>query len=335
MILPLLQKYRIPLLIALALLIIAPPSIYYFYLVSPTGTGSNVQVFEFGRGESLKKIATTLEERKIIRSAGIFTLYARLHGDASHLQAGYYRVSDGMSPAEILRKMVAGEVFAIRFAIPEGYSIYQIAELLAGRNIFDKEAFLKECFDKPLLKELKIDGESVEGYLYPCTYDLNPGITPADAIRLMVRKFESVYGSEFAKSASESRMTKREIVILASIIEKEAIAPAERPIIASVFHNRLHRGMPLQSDPTAVYGVRAFAGAVSKSDISRNSPYNTYLINGLPPGPIGNPGRDAMEAAIKPAATDFLYFVAKKDGTHYFSRTLEEHNLAVRRYLRS
>jgi UPF0755 protein len=335
MILPLLKKYRIPLLVALALLAIVPTSLYFSYIASPSGSGRNVQIFEFGRGQSLRKIASTLQGQGIIKSAGMFVLYARVHGDASRLQAGFYKVSDAMAPAEILRRMVAGEVYAFRFSVPEGYSIYQIAELLAGRRIFDKEAFLKECFDKLLLKELNIDGESVEGYLYPSTYELNPGMSPADVIRLMVRKFESVYTVDFAGAASGSRMSKREVITLASMIEKEAVAPAERPIIASVFHNRMHRGMPLQSDPTAVYGVRAFGGAVSKRDISRNTPYNTYLINGLPPGPIGNPGRDAIEAAVKPAETSFLYFVAKKDGTHYFSRTLDEHNQAVRRYLKS
>jgi UPF0755 protein len=231
--------------------------------------------------------------------------------------------------------MVAGEVFSIRFTVPEGYSIYQVAELLSGRRMFNKDSFLKECFNRHLIEELGIKGKSVEGYLYPSTYDFNPGISPADVIRLMVKQFEKVYQRDFSGRATECGLSRQEIIILASMIEKEAMTPRERPIISSVFRNRLLRGMPLQSDPTAVYGVRAFAGPVSRQDICRKSPYNTYLIGGLPPGPIGNPGSGAIEAAINPAKTNYLYFVAKKDGAHFFSRTLEEHNLAVRRFLKS
>jgi UPF0755 protein len=333
--LPIPTKYRIHLLIAAALLIVVPSALFHLFLATPSGSGKNVFLCDFGRGESLRSIATSLEERKVIKSAGFFVLYARLRGDAGRLKAGHYKLSDDLPPVEILRRMVAGEVFVFRFTAPEGYSIYQIAELLSERRMFDKGAFLKECFKRPLLEELGIEGKSVEGYLYPSTYDFNPGISPADVIRRMVKQFEKVYQSDFSGSVKKCGLSKREIIILASMIEKEAMAPWERPIIASVFHNRLLRGMPLQSDPTAVYGVRAFAGSVSKDDICRKTPYNTYLIGGLPPGPIGNPGREAIRAAMNPAKTDYLYFVARKDGTHYFSRTLEEHNLAVRRFLKS
>jgi UPF0755 protein len=333
--LPIPKKYRIPFITASTLLIIVLSALFHLFLATPSGSGKNVYLFDFGRGESLKSIATALEERKVIKSAGFFVLYARLHGDAGRLKAGYYQLSDALSPVEILRRMVAGEVFVFRFTVPEGYSIYQIAELLSERRMFDKGVFLKECFNRSLLSELGIEGKSVEGYLYPSTYDIKPGISPADVIRLMVKQFEKVYQKDFSGRAPECGLSKREVIILASMIEKEAMASVERPIIASVFHNRLQRGMPLQSDPTAVYGVRAFAGSVTKEDICRNTPYNTYLIGGLPPGPIGNPGREAIEAVINPAKTDYLYFVAKKDGTHFFSRTLEEHNLAVRRFLKS
>jgi len=230
--------------------------------------------------------------------------------------------------------MVAGEIFAYRFAVPEGYSIYQIAELLESHGIFKKEAFLKQCFNRALLKELGINGRSVEGYLFPSTYSIPPTMNEEGLIRMMVGQFDKVYGRRFADRLTSLGISRREVMTLASMIEKEAIIPAERPLIASVFRNRLKRGMPLQSDPTAVYGFRAFAGKVSKQDILRQSPYNTYLIQGLPPGPIGNPGSQAIEAAMAPAATPYLYFVAKKDGSHFFSVTLEEHNRAVRRYLR-
>ena len=150
----------------------------------------------------------------------------------------------------------------------------------------------------------------------------------------MVGQFDRVYGQRFAEGAKAAGLSTRDVITLASLIEKEAVAPAERPLIASVFRNRLRIGMPLQSDPTAVYGIRAFTGSVTKQDIQRNTPYNTYLIKGLPPGPIGSPGSAAIEAVLTPATTSYLYFVARKDGTHQFSVNLEEHNRAVSRYLR-
>jgi UPF0755 protein len=330
---PLPRKYRIPtLVVVVALFLLAR---FALFLETPAGDGRNVQLFDFGQGQSLKKIAAALEERKIVTSAGQFVLFARLRHADSRVKAGFYQFNDGMTPTEILRRMVAGEVYVHRFAVPEGYSVYQIAELLAGRNLFAKEEFLKECFSKPLLRELGITGKSVEGYLYPSTYDVTPQMSAAELIRLMVGQFDKVYARDFAPRAQAARRSIREVVTLASMIEKEAMKPEERPLIASVFCNRLKAGMPLQSDPTAVYGVRAFAGNVTKQDIMRATPYNTYVIRGLPPGPIGNPGSGAIEAALNPAATGYFYFVAKKDGTHHFSASLAEHNSAVQKYLKS
>lgn len=329
------KKYRIPALLIAIVLVLVPLARFALFLAEAPGDGKNVQLFDFGQRQSLKKIAAALAQRKIITSAGLFVLYARLRHDDARVKAGYYQFNDGMTPAEILRRMVAGEVYAQHFAVPEGYSVYQVAELLAERKLFTKEEFLRECFAKPLLGELGITGKSVEGYLYPSTYDITPNMTAADLIRLMVGQFDKVYAREFAARAQGAHMTRQEVVTLASLVEKEAVRPEERPLIASVFRNRLKKGMPLQSDPTAVYGVRAFAGSVTKQDIMRATPYNTYLIRGLPPGPIGNPGSGAIEAVLNPAVTGYFYFVAKKDGTHFFSATLDEHNNAVRRFLKS
>jgi len=331
---PLPKKYRIPSLIAIILLLSIPLVIFRLFLVNTPGSGRNTQIVEFAKGQSLKKFASLLETRKIITSAGLFVLYARLRGDDGRVKAGFYQFNDAMTPAVILHHMVAGDVYEMRFAVPEGYSIYQIAELLAGRRLFGKEAFLRACFSRPLLRELGINGKSVEGYLYPSTYFIKPNMTVGDLIRLMAGQFDKIYFGELADHTNGSRLSTREIITLASIIEKEAVKPEEKPLIASVFYNRLARRMPLQSDPTSVYGIRAFAGNISKHDVSHATPYNTYRISGLPPGPIGNPGSGAIEAALKPAATGYLYFVAKRDGTHYFSSTLEEHNAAVRKYLK-
>jgi UPF0755 protein len=305
-----------------------------FALTAP-GTGRHVEIVELAPGAPFRKVAAELEEKRIVSRSDLFVLLARLRGATAKVQAGPYQVSDGMTPAEILRRMVAGDVYVQRFAVPEGYSIHQIAELLESRRLFAKDDFLRECRNRQLLAELGISGQSVEGYLYPSTYNIPPNTNTAQFIRQMTEQFDRIFEQRFAARVKASGLSKREVVTLASMIEKEAIVPAERPLIASVFLNRLRQKMPLQSDPTAVYGVRAFAGSVSRQDIQRPSPYNTYLIKGLPPGPIGNPGSDALEAVLSPARTDFFYFVAKKDGSHHFSATLAEHNRAVVRYLKS
>lgn len=326
------RKIVLPLLL-LVIVALATTRVVTFMTTAP-GTGANLQVVTVGEGDNLRKIARLLEDRHLITSARLFELNARAQGNASRVKAGPYQFSDGMTPAQILAKLVNGDVYIKRFAVPEGYSIFQIAELLQQRGIFRRDAFLDACRDPQLLREMGIAGRSVEGYLYPSTYDIKPGDTEAVVIRDMVRQFDKVYGVRFAGRERQKGLRREQIVILASMIEKEAVTPSERPLIASVFANRLKKGMRLQSDPTAVYGVRAFAGKVSKADIERVSPYNTYLVPGLPPGPIGNPGSDAIEAVLNPSKTDYLYFVARQDGSHQFSGTLEEHNRAVRQYLR-
>jgi len=253
----------------------------------------------------------------------------RLRGDAHRLQAGEYRFSDNMTPDKILNKIVSGDVDYRKFTLPEGYSVYQAAELLEQKGYFKKDVFLQKCRDRVLLQRFGLKESSAEGYLYPATYNLSRDESEEQLLQQMIGQFNKAYAA-----LGESGYSRHEVVTLASMIEKEAVSSKEKPLISSVFHNRLRIGMPLQSDPTAVYGVRAFTGKVSKADIQRHSPYNTYLNKGLPPGPIGNPGRDAVLAAMNPAKTDFLYFVARQDGTHQFSRNLAEHNRAVVRYLR-
>ena len=299
--------------------------------VSP-GQGAVVSDISFPPGSGIRKLANELKASGVICSSWQFIIMTRLRGDAHRLKAGDYRFSDDMTPDIILKKIVSGDVYCRKFTLPEGYSVYQAAELLEQQGYFKKAAFLEKCRDKALLVRLGIDEASVEGYLYPVTYNLARGGSEEQLLEQMVGQFNKAYTNIIGDSGQ--KLTRHETVTLASIIEKEAVSPQERPLISSVFHNRLRIGMPLQSDPTAVYGVRAFTGKVSKADIQRPSPYNTYLNKGLPPGPIGNPGIDAVQAALNPAHTDFLYFVARQDGTHHFSKTLDEHNRAVLRYLR-
>lgn len=323
--------------VAISVLLIASSAVltYLHFLDSSPGTGKTAVIFEFPSGVTMSRISSDLAKNHVISSSLLFVLHARLEGADSDIKAGTYRFSDGMSPRQILKKLVDGDIYAFRFSVPEGYSIYQIAELLDKRGIFKKDSFLSKCFDSSLLAALGIRARSTEGYLYPSTYEIAPRMDEASLVRLMVTKFRSVYTNRYSKRAETERLTLSKLLTLASMIEKEAVVPQERPLIASVFINRLKLKMPLQSDPTAVYGLRAFAGKISRQDILRNTPYNTYMISGLPPGPIGNPGDGAIEAVLSPAKTDFLYFVAKKDGTHHFSSTLAEHNRAVELFLKT
>jgi UPF0755 protein len=326
----LLSKYLIVSLVRICLLLIL--AWYLLCLLLPVGSGKTVRDVSFPTGSGIRKLAEELESAGIIRSSWHLILVSRLRGQAHRLKAGDYRFNDGMTPAEILAKMVNGDVDFRRFALPEGYSIYQAAELLEQKGVLGREEFLKACRDKRLLDRLGIPATTVEGYLFPATYNLSRGGAAEQLVAQMTAQFAKAYAG-IAMNAGHG-LSRHEAVTLASMIEKEAVSAAEKPLISSVFHNRLAIGMPLQSDPTAVYGVRAFAGKVTRADIEHRSPYNTYLNNGLPPGPIGNPGTDALVAALHPAATHFLYFVARQDGTHQFSRTLGEHNRAVRRYLK-
>jgi len=326
---------RIYLFSAVLLPVLLAVPFYLHFLKTPRGNGKVVKVVEFSPGSSTRKISEKLAQSNIISSGWLFMLHARLEQADGKLKAGIYRFNDAMTPPEILQKLVAGDVYEVKFTVPEGYSMYQIAELLENRGIFKKEVFLQQCVNPALLNEARISAASVEGHLYPCTYALRPSMDETALLRQMITRFNTVYNRKFISRTRELGVSISQVLTLASMIEKEAVVPEERAIIASVFHNRLQKNMPLQSDPTAVYGVRAFAGRITKRDILKDTPYNTYRIKGLPPGPIGNPGDAAIEAVLSPARTRYLYFVAKKDGTHHFSETLEEHNRAVQLYLRT
>jgi UPF0755 protein len=307
---------------------------YFLCTLVPPGHGTVVRDVSFPQGSGIRRLADELKSAGIVRSSWHLILIARLRGKANSLKAGEYRFSDAMTPGEILRKLVTGDVDYRRFVLPEGYSMFQAADLLEQKGYFKRDAFLAACRDPELLQRLGIAAPSVEGYLFPATYNLARTTTEAQLIAQMVGQFRKVYDEIEHAGSTTSTLTRAEVLTLASIIEKEAVVPQEKPLISSVFHNRLRLGMPLQSDPTSVYGVRTFAGKVSRADILRRSSHNTYLFTGLPPGPIGNPGAGAIRAALFPARTDYLYFVARKDGTHQFSRSLIEHNRAVARYLR-
>lgn len=289
-------------------------------------------IFSIKSGQSLGLVAKNLEKNNLITSPIKFKILAKLMSMDKKIQAGEYKLVSTMTPMDILNAFVKGEVNLHKLTIPEGYSIKQIAEVLEKNNLCSKDEFIEKAFDMEMVESLNINGESLEGYLFPETYFFSKNPSPENIINAMANRFFSIYTDELRKRAEEINFTDHEIITLASIIEKETGAAKERKLISSVFHNRLKKRMKLETDPTVIYGIKNFNGNITKKDLRKKTPYNTYIIRGLPPGPIANPGIESIKAALYPAKTEFLFFVSKKDGTHYFSRTLREHNKAVRKY---
>jgi len=237
-----------------------------------------------------------------------------------------------MLPDEILDKLVRGEQIRYSITIPEGLTLVQTASLFEKMGLANKERFIQLATDPEFIASLGMDEETLEGYLFPDTYKFIRNIKEKNIIRMMVKRFNEIYNQEFRKRQQELGFTRREIITLASMIEKETAYSKEKPLISAVFHNRLKRNMRLQCDPTVIYGLNNFSGRLTKKDLMTYTPYNTYLIKGFPPTPIANPGLDSIRAALYPAKVDYLYFVSKNNGTHYFSSTLTEHNQAVYKY---
>lgn len=306
---------------------------YLTLLVVTPGDGHRVYGLTVPKGAGLASVADELAKQEIVYSAIHLRLLGRLRGLDVLMQAGDYRLTDAMKPGKILEKMAVGDTDARRFTLPEGYSIFQTAELLEKAEIFTKETFLAACRDKSLLRKLEVPGESAEGYLFPGTYLIGFHTDEQGLVTEMVREFRFRVAS-IARLLDNSDLELHQVVTMASMVEREAVSPEEMPLISSVFHNRLRVGMPLQSDPTSIYGIRIFGGTVSRQDVQRETPYNTYKIKGLPPGPIGNPGLEAIRAVLLPADTEYFYFVARRDGTHQFSRTYQEHRQGIDRFLK-
>jgi UPF0755 protein len=306
---------------------------YIAFFVPPSRekVWKEVQVTE---GMSFKAIAATLQKEGIIRYRGYFEIIGRLQGISRKVRVGYYGLGSHMSMWEILDALRKGKIIEYEVIIPEGYNLYQIAWTLTGTPLISSNPneFIEVATDPTLAHELGIDGDRLEGYLFPDTYYLPKGITVKDIARRMVQRFRTVFTDEMRKRAEEMGFTEHEIVTIASIVEKEAKVDSERKLIAAVYLNRLKLGMRLQADPTAVYGLRAWVTNVTTEDLKRRTPYNTYLHNGLPPGPIANPGRSAILATLYPENVDYLYFVAQGDGTHFFSKEYGSHTQAVNRY---
>jgi UPF0755 protein len=248
------------------------------------------------------------------------------------IRAGEYEISTDLTPSGLIDKLLRGEVKRYRVTIHEDFNLREVASRLNEFKMLDEKAFFGLASDESFLNSMGILANSVEGYLYPDTYLLNRSMTTRQIIRMMVTRFWTKITPEMINQAAERGLSLHEFVTFASLVGRETGYKAEKPLVAAVFHNRIKRRIPLQSDPTTVYDLENFDGRVLRSHYRRDSPYNTYQIRGLPPGPIGNPGLDSFLAVLNPADVDYLYFVSQKDGTHFFSSTLEEHNRAVRRF---
>jgi UPF0755 protein len=277
-------------------------------------------------------IARALKEAHVIRSRVAFLVVAVARGTQRRLLAGEYEFAPGIGLLEVIRRIEQGKGLVNQVTIPEGFAARQIAELFQEKGLIDWKRFMALLQDHRLLQQNGVDGQSLEGYLFPDTYRLVRGMGEEAIIGLMAQRFAEVFGSAERARAKELKMSVTEVVTIASLIEREAKADAERPVISAVFHNRLRLGMPLQSDPTVLYGLSRFSGKLTKANLQAPSLYNTYLHRGLPPGPIANPGRASIMAALYPASSQYLYFVSKNDGTHVFSTSLREHDAMVRRY---
>jgi conserved hypothetical protein, YceG family len=306
---------------------------YRTYLVTPApGHGEVVVVIPKGTG--VRDIGALLAAHGVLDNDIRYLVLVYLSGLKNRLKAGEYSISLGMTPPDVLALLVSGRTLRHHVTIPEGMTAAQIAAVFAQGGWIKQGRFLALVEDNAFARQLGIEARSLEGYLFPETYTLvRNEVDEAAVIRMMVARFQQVWQ---ALDVSEFHgLNRHQLLTLASIVEKETGAAVERPLIAGVFYNRLAKKMRLQSDPTVIYGIPGFNGSLTKADLQRETPYNTYVIPGLPPGPICNPGRAALEAVLHPVASNALYFVSKNDGTHIFSADLAEHNQAVQRYQRA
>jgi UPF0755 protein len=298
---------------------------------SPTGHRVEVNV---RAGMGVRALADTLVARQVIGSKPLFLFYAWYYNYGHRIRPNRYTLAVGTGERRALKLLSGEEPVPAMVTIPEGYTINQVAAALAERGICRADSFLSACLDTNLLREFSVSSATAEGYLCPETYEFLTGSQPSDVVRRMVRQFFSVFSELRTLTPDPRSLTPAQTVILASIVEREAKVPDEFPRIAGVFMNRLRRHMPLQSCATVEYLLPERKGRLSVEDTKIESPYNTYLHAGLPPGPICSPGRRALAASLNPEQTDYLFFVARGDGTHIFSRTAAEHAAATHEALR-
>jgi UPF0755 protein len=325
------RRIRFVIVLALLLSVLVPAGRWTLFLYRPVLREGSISVV-VPAGAPFGSVAAKLEQKGIVSSAAGFKTLARLRGATAKIQAGEYLFQEPATPGRVLDRLVAGDTIRLHLTIPEGFSLREIAARLETSEFTDTTAFLPLTADPEFIRSLGIDADSLEGYLFPETYTFGSRTTSRELLRAMVAQFKKRTPADLLQQARRHGLNRHQLVTLASIIQKEAGSNQEMPLISAVFHNRLKKGMPLQADPTVIYGIKEFDGNLTRRHLLEPTPYNTYRMAGLPPGPITNPGNDALQAAADPAPVDYLYFVARGDGTHQFSSTLAEHNAAVRRF---
>jgi len=315
---------------------------YYVFTPSP---GTEERLVWIPKGAGVRQIKGILGREGIIRDDVRFLALVRLllEIDKDHpprLRAGEFMVPQGLTPLQAVRFLNTAKPVSYRVTVPEGKTLPEIAAIFAEDNWVEPATFLQLYQDAALLKELGVKADSLEGYLFPETYTLVRGeVDERKLIKMMTQRFFAVWKEvttatqeKQGQDGSGKKYTQHQLLTLASIVEKETGSAGERDVIAGVFYNRLRKGMPLQSDPTTIYGIKNFNGNLTKADLQRWTPYNTYVIPSLPAGPICNPGAAAIKAVLAPAKVPYLYFVSRNDGSHQFSKTLKEHNRAVYKF---
>lgn len=306
----------------------------YQSLITPGPPLKHPVIVFVPKGRMLQTIAQQCVSEGLLSNARLLTLWARFTGADRRIKSGEYLFTTPLSPLALLHLLTSGEGLRHAVTTTEGMTFRQISALLAAQGLGAEESFL--CFngDPTFLAAWGLPPQGIEGYLYPDTYYFSWLTPPEEILGRMVERFYATLNSAMYRQAVTLDLSMHQIITLASIIEKETGTPTERPLVAAVFYNRLHRGMPLQSDPTVIYGIDHFDGNLTRQHLLTPTPYNTYLFRGLPPGPIASPGLESILAALHPAERDYLYFVAKGDGTHVFSSDLNTHNRAVQHFQR-
>ena len=300
--------------------------------LSPLPIGNRSMEIEIPRGSTFRQAVDILAKERLVRDKNLFLFLGRINGMDRKIRAGYYSIQGPLSPLTVLRMLKKGQIIEYEITIVEGDSLREIGEKLSEKNIINKEDFTKLSTDKEFLSSHEIRAPSLEGYLFPDTYKVAKGMDPKEAIENMITRLREKYSGELRVKTSELSLSEREVLTLASIIEKEAETDRERPLISAVYHNRLRKGIPLQADPTSIYGIKRAGVKITDKDIRKKTPYNTYVIKGLPPGPIASPGIKSIHAALYPAKVPYMFFVSNNDGTHRFSVTAAEHQIAVEMY---
>jgi UPF0755 protein len=286
-------------------------------------------------GATAREVSQQLAREGVVSSARLFEWFLRSEGAEAAVQAGEHRFERALRPAEVLEELRVAQAPDLEVTLLEGWTRMQVAAALAAAGVADGAALGAAFADPAPVRDLDPAARDLEGYLFPDTYRFRPGTAPREVAALLVANFRRRFADPYAAAVRGSGRPLREVVTLASIVERETGGASERPQVAGVFLDRLARGMPLQSDPTVIYArerTGTWDGNLTRADLERDDPYNTYVRGGLPPGPIGSPGLAALRAVLEPERTGALYFVSRGDGTHQFSRTLAEHNRAVRRY---